>query len=67
MTSLAMSAALELSESSWNFCVAVLLSGLGQVRDAGITPSCFICEKTSTTPQISAIRPPAKRKMKISL
>src|SRR5262249_20507047 len=45
----------------------VLLSGPGQVREAGITPSCFICEKTSTTPHISAIRPPAKRKMKISL
>ena len=26
-------------------------------------PSCSSCEKTSTTPQVSAIRPPAKRKM----
>ena len=31
-----------------------------------ITPSCFICEKTSTTPHVSAIRPLANRKMKIS-
>src|SRR5215831_7140207 len=27
---------------------------------AGITPSCCICEKTSTMPQTSTIRPPAK-------
>src|SRR5262249_45408681 len=47
--------------------LSVVLSGPGQVREAGITPSCFIWEKTSTTPHISAIRPPAKRKMKISL
>src|SRR5262249_46804955 len=34
--------------------LSVLLSGPGQVREAGITPSCFICEKMSTTPHISA-------------
>ena len=34
---------------------------------AGITPSCLSWEKTSTTPQISAIRPSTNRQMKISL
>ena len=34
---------------------------------AWITPSCFIYERTSTTPQVSATRPLARRKMKISL
>jgi hypothetical protein len=68
MTSLATPAgplevALELAERR----VAILLSGLGQVRDSGITPTCFICEKTSTIPQVSVIRPPVKRRMKISL
>jgi hypothetical protein len=38
--------------------------GLG---DAGITPSCRICAKTSTTPQASATRLLTKRAMKISL
>jgi hypothetical protein len=33
----------------------------------GIAPSCFICEKTSTTPQVSAIRPLTNRKIMISL
>jgi hypothetical protein len=37
------------------------------VADQTGTPSCCICEKTSTTPQVSAIRPLTKRKMKISL
>ena len=36
-------------------------------RQAGIAPSCRICDKTSTTPQVSAIRPLRKRKIKISL
>jgi hypothetical protein len=35
--------------------------------EAGTTPSCRICAKTSTTPQVSASRPLTKRKMKISL
>ena len=33
----------------------------------GMAPSCRICERTSTTPQVSAILPSAKRKTKISL
>src|SRR5919202_4225181 len=47
--------------------VRKLPTPIGHEEPPGMAPSCRNCEKTSTTPQASAIRPPAKRKMKISL